>query len=239
MDNYFITQHPYSINTKKNSDIIRFVNKALRFLRTGYNVAPMDTSLDMNTVEQRINYYHLLDAAIIYGVEGDVIELGCFTGQCAVLFQKTLKLRKSDKKLHVYDSFLTNFTTKGNIEEELHQNFKKAGLESPVIHRGIFLQTIPAQLPDKIAFVHIDCGYGGDKFEHKAVMQHCFRSIYDKMSKGGVCVLMDYYDPQISGKSLDINPGVKLACDDFFADKPEELVSLYGNQYHHAYFRKL
>jgi hypothetical protein len=37
----------------------------------------------------------------------------------------------------------------------------------------------------------------------------------------------------------DINPGVKLAYDEFFAGKPEQIVCLFGNQYNHAYFRKV
>ena len=101
MNNYFITQPPYSVSKRKNSPLINFVNKGLRFLKTGYNVQQLDTSVDMNTVEQRINYYHLLDSLIINNIPGDVIELGTFTGQCALLFQKIMELRKSDKQLHV------------------------------------------------------------------------------------------------------------------------------------------
>jgi O-methyltransferase len=96
MNNYFITQPPYSVSKRKNSPLINFVNKGLRFLKTGYNVQQLDTSVDMNTVEQRINYYHLLDSLIINNI--DVIELGTFS-QCALLFQKIMELRKSDKQL--------------------------------------------------------------------------------------------------------------------------------------------
>lgn len=239
MNNYFITEHPYAINTRKSSKLVNFVNKGLRFLKTGYQVSPLDTSLDMSTAEQRINYYHLLDKVIAYHVPGDVVELGTFTGQCAVLFQKVIEMSGSDKQLHVYDTFATPFTFKGDVETELKLNFNRAKLNQPIIHRGLFNETLPTELPAQIAFAHIDCGFGGDAQDHKNVMLYCFEQLYPRLSKGAVCVLMDYNDPNENGKTLDINPGVKMAFDEFFADKPERIVCLYGNQYQHAFFRKL
>ncbi|AMR30622.1 hypothetical protein A0256_03880 [Mucilaginibacter sp. PAMC 26640] len=238
MNNHFITTQPFSVHQRKKSALIDIANKGLRFLKTGYQIQQLDTSVDMNTVEQRINYYHLLDGVIMSGIPGDVIELGCFTGQCAVLFEKVIEQRQSKKQLHLYDSFFASFKHKGSVEDELKLNFKKAGLKLPVIHKGDFKTTLPDELPAEIAFVHIDCGYGGDKFEHKAVMLHCFASIYPRMPKGAICILMDYYDKAENADGLDINPGVKLAYDEFFADKPEQIICLFGNQYNHAYFRK-
>ncbi|OOQ59434.1 TylF/MycF/NovP-related O-methyltransferase [Mucilaginibacter pedocola] len=239
MNNYFITRQPYSVNNRKESKLLVFVNKGLRFLKTGLNIQQQDTSVDMNTVEQRINYYHLLNSVISDNVPGEVVELGCFTGQCAVLFQKVIEQRKSNKQLHLYDSFFATFKHKGSVEDELKKNFERAQLPQPNIHKGGFEETLPAQLPEQIAFVHIDCGFGGDKFQHKAVMLHCFASIYPRMPKGAICVLMDYYDAKENSEGIDINPGVKLAYDEFFADKPEDIVALFGNQYNHAYFRKV
>ena len=239
MNNYFITQPPYSVNKRKNSPVINFVNKGLRYLKTGYNVQQLDTSVDMNTVEQRINYYHLLDSIIIHNVLGDVIELGTFTGQCAVLFQKVIESRGSDKKLHVYDTFDVSFKFKGDILAKLKENFANAGLRAPMIHKGNFFETLPANLPVKLSFIHIDCGFGGDPQAHKKVVLHCLESIYPRMTAGAVCILMDYNDPTENGVAHNIAPGVKLACDEFLADKTEKIEVLYGNQYLHAYFRKV
>ncbi|TKC05893.1 TylF/MycF/NovP-related O-methyltransferase [Pedobacter frigoris] len=237
MDNYFLTKPPYG-NIKASSSFLRFVNKGLRFLKLGYNIAPIDTSADMNTVEQRINYFHLLGSVLNSEIQGDVIELGCFTGQCAMLFQKAIQLHQSDKTLHLYDSFEVKFKEKGDIQAFLIDNFKKAQLDLPVLHKGYFQDTIPGQLPEQIAFAHIDCGFGGDKMQHKDIVLYCLNSIYPRMTKGSVCILMDYYDPEMNGIGIDINPGVKLACDEFLKDKPEKINGLYGNQYFHAYFRK-
>lgn len=240
MDNYFITKSPYSKarHTKSSQKLLTLLNRGFRKFKLGLVVSPLDTAVDMNTVEQRINYYHLLNRVIDNNVEGDVIELGCFTGQCALLFEKVIEQNKSDKKLHLYDSFDVKFTEKSDIKDLLISNFSTAGLKLPLLHKGYFQETLPDQLPDKIAFAHIDCGQGGDKLQHKEILLYCFGQIYPKMSAGAICVLMDYNDPEINGAGHEANPGVKLAYDEFFKDKPEQIIPLYGNQYFHAYFTK-
>lgn len=237
MSNYFITQPPFG-NLKGKSFLVSFINKALRFMKTGYTVSPVDTIVDMNTIEQRINYYHLLDNVLSNKVAGEVIELGCFTGQCAILFQQIIAQHQSPKQLHLYDSFESKYTIKGSVEDRLIENFKNAGLEMPILHKGFFQDTIPGQLPDQISFIHIDCGFGGDSTLHKDVILNCLKEIYPRMPKGAICALMDYYDEQVNGVGFDAHPGVKLACDEFLADKPEKVNCLYGNQYYHGFFRK-
>lgn len=237
MNNFFITQHPFS--QPKKSSLVRYVNAAMSKLGYRYKLQPKpDSTADMNSLEQRINYYLLLDSAIGNGVEGDVAELGCYTGQCAMLFEKVIEQNQSSKKLHLYDSFETKFAFTGGVEEELLKNFKLANLNMPILHKGYFNETLPTQLPEKLAFVHIDCGFGGDRFQHRDIMLYCFEQIYPKLSQGAICVLMDYHDDEEGDKGLDANPGVKLACDIFFGDRPEKIISLYGNEYSHGFFRK-
>ena len=240
MNNYFITKPPYTkLNAKPAAlKLVRFINKGLRAIKLNYMLSSIDTTFDMNTIEQRINYYHLLNQVLLNMVEGDVIELGCFTGQCAILFQKVLEQNSSDKKLHLYDSFEVQFSEKGNIMEVLLDSFESADLEAPHIHAGLFKDTIPSQLPEKLCFVHIDCGHGGNVDDHKNILLQLLEEIYPRMTAGAVCVLMDYNDPEINGVGHDANPAVKLACNKFLKDKKEVIIPLYGNQYYHAYFRK-
>jgi O-methyltransferase len=240
MNNYFITKVPYTKSNVAASSIrlLRFINKGFRALKLKYVVSPIDTTVDMNTVEQRINYYHLLNQVLLCEVEGDVIELGCFTGQCALLFQKVLEQNDSAKELHLYDSFEIKFSEQGDIKDVLMASFKSADLKPPILHKGLFKDTVPSELPEKLCFVHIDCGHGGNVEDHKNILLEVLNSIYPRMAPGGVCVLMDYNDPKINGIGHDANPGVKLACDRFLQDKEEEIIPLYGNQYYHAYFRK-
>lgn len=240
MDNYFITKSPYT-KIRYNKSLLRLLklmNRGFRKFKLGLVVSPINPTVDMNTIEQRINYYHLLNRVIHNNVEGDVIELGCFTGQCALLFEKVIEQNNSDKKLHLYDSFDVKFTERGDIKDVLINNFKVAGLKTPELHQGYFQETLPDQLPKKIAFAHIDCGHGGDKLQHTKILLYCFEQIYPKLSAGAICVLMDYNDPEINGTGHEANPGVKLACDKFFKDKPEQIIPLYGNQYFHAYLTK-
>ncbi|TWR27198.1 hypothetical protein FPZ42_09225 [Mucilaginibacter achroorhodeus] len=239
MNNYFITKPPYASAPGKLAPLIKFINKGLRYLDTGYQIQELDNQVDMNTVEQRINYYHLLTNVINTGVEGDVVELGTFTGQCAALFGKVITDSGSKVQLHVYDSFGVSFKFKGDIENKLKENFTSAGLPLPLIHKGNFFDTLPIELPEKLCFVHIDCGFGGNAEEHKEVMLHCLNSVYPRMSPGALCVLMDYNDPAENGIMPNIAPGVKMACDEFLTNKPETITALYGNSYLHAYFRKV
>lgn len=51
--------------------------------------------------------------------------------------------------------------------------------------------------------------------------------------------MMDYHDSSLGNAGYDVNPGVKLACDEFLRNKPEQMISLYGNQYSHGFFKKM
>ncbi len=237
MDNFFVAGQGCGSN--KHGFLTGLVNRGLQSLKTSYRVQQLPNNMaDMTTTEQRINYFHLLDSVIANNIAGDVVELGCFTGQCALLFQRVIRMHHSSKALHLYDSFEVKLTVKGNVEDVLISNFKGAGLPLPGIHKGYFQDTLSSQLPARIAFAHIDCGYGGDPSLHKATVLHCLESVYPRMSAGAVCVLMDYQDTASDAARYDVNPGVKLACDEFLASKVETVTSLYGNQYSHGFFRK-
>ncbi|RZL30653.1 MAG: hypothetical protein EOP00_36135, partial [Pedobacter sp.] len=189
-------------------------------------------------VEQRINYFNLLKGTIDQKIPGDVVEFGTFTGYCAMLFQKVIEQSKSEKRLHVYDSFEIQFKMSGNIQDILIENFSKANLQLPVIHKGYFEETMPQQLPESICFAHLDCGFGGDKFQHKDVLLFCLNQVYSRLSVGAICLLMDYKDEDGVDTGLDVNPGVKLATAEFLKDKPERMVGLYGGQCYIGYFIK-
>ena len=237
MNNFFVAN--VSQRASRGAGLLRLFNQGLRKLRTGHYLHPLPDMLeDMSTLEQRINYFHLLDGVLAHQVPGDVAEFGCFTGQCAELFQRVLQQHASPRQLHLYDSFEVQFTVQEPVEAVLHRTFAAAGLPQPVLHKGYFEHTLPQELPAQLAFVHIDCGFGGDAQAHRAVVRHCLEAVYPRLSAGAVCVLMDYHDKTSGDPGQDVNPGVKLACDDFLADKPERVTALYGNQFSHGFFRK-
>ena len=238
MDNFFIMQAPFA--KPRKSKIADAINWGINKLGYGYKLERLpDVNIDMNSVEQRMNYFLLLEGLIANGIEGDVAELGCYTGQCALLFEKIIEQFNSQKKLHLYDNFETKFTFTGDVEKELLKNFELANLRAPTLHKGYFQETLPTQLPEKLCFVHIDCGFGGDLQEHKNVMLYCLEQLYPKLTKGAICMLMDYHNEDDGRPGFSVNPGVKLACDVFLKDKPEKMVSLYANEHCHGFFRKL
>jgi hypothetical protein len=47
-----------------------------------------------------VNMYHLVSQVIAYNVYGDLVEVGCYEGQSAVLIAKVLNSFHSKKDLH-------------------------------------------------------------------------------------------------------------------------------------------
>lgn len=197
----------------------------------------------MLTVEQAANLYHLLTQVVLLGVPGDVVELGCYEGTTAILLQTTLDQLRSTRRLHVYDSFAglppaaaqdgpTRFREGDcrTTRERLVANFREFGVALPVIHAGWFRDTLPVGLPDRVAFAHLD----GDFYTStREGLEH----LYPRLSPGAIVVVDDYCDPAVHAV-CDILPGVKRACDEFLADKPERVGVLLGGSASHGYFRK-
>ena len=201
-----------------------------------------DRNRTMMDMEKGINLYHLLRQTLLLGIEGDVVELGCYRGLTAALIRETLNRFGSRKALHVYDSFeglpdksdhdLVDSDAQmrrcdyldnkrlgagwfASPQEALEKTFQERGLELPVIHKGWFSETLPGQLPEKISFAHLD----GDFYD--STLQG-LEAVYPRLVPGGVIVIDDYCDVKVHKRQNSL-PGVKRACDVFFADKPEEV----------------
>jgi O-methyltransferase len=206
--------------------------------------------------EKSINLWHMLVHVLLSNVPGDIAELGCHSGLTGVILQKTMDFFKSNKELHLYDSFqgLPEPTARdaGVIfgqndlsanEQSVFENFDRFFVKRPMVHKGWFKETLPAGLPEKIAFAYLD----GDMYE--SIMQS-LQHVYPRMSSGGIAVIDDYYDldvcPRIETKLnrqqptkiVNLTPGVKNACDDFFVNKPEKPVVLVSGSEAVAFFIK-
>ena len=164
------------------------------------------------------------------GIPGNVVELGCFHGGTSIALQKLLLEIKSDKQLHLYDSFegLPSIAPQDldkraqwqfgadagamcTTLKELQQNFDNAGVPLLHVHAGWFDKLSPEEYPEQIAFSFID----GDFYSSIMSGLNC---VYPRLSKGAVCYLHDY------GPNNPLFPGVEVACTEFFIDKPETLV---------------
>ena len=133
----------------------------------------------------------------------------------------------------------------------LLSNFRRLGLREPSVHAGWFEDTLPGELPESVAFAHIDVGpgLGGDHFQR--TVSDSLEALYPRMPKGAICLLADYCDPSVYERPgfhfprsipfterWHMYPQVKRAADEFLADKPESVDVLYSECYSHGYFRK-
>lgn len=149
-------------------------------------------------------------------LDGDVVELGCFRGDTAKLLTFI-----TNKQVWLYDSFMglpenNESCIQGAMctaAEDLIANFKRDGLRQPIIVAGWFNQLASGDLPDRICFAHLDGDLYGSTLD-------ALRAVYYKMVIGGVILIDDYEEPYF--------PGVKKACDEFFADKKEKPIALQG-----------
>lgn len=223
---------------QRKGKVQKVINKILRKLRIGWALEPaLDTKKDMVSKQQIVNIQHLLSHVLESEIEGDILELGCHTGSTATVISSILEVKGATKMFHAYDRF--DFEEGGqNLRQQLEQHFVELGLKMPAIHEGDVFELIPGDMPEKVAFVHIDLGVGTNTAAHQNVVLHVLKHVYPRMPKGAIGLLMDYHDPEMTIDGYNPNPGMTLSAQTFFSDKPEEVYTLYGGPYSHGYFRK-
>jgi O-methyltransferase len=141
-------------------------------------------------------------------LNGAIVEFGCNAGRTAALMACVCP----EKPLWLYDSFkgLPMPTEKDSGQFgagimkasvwEVQDHFKTYELYAPTIVEGWFDGITRDQLPDEIAFAHIDC----DLF---LSTQKSLNLVYPRLAHGGTIVIDDY--------GWSVTPGVKAAVDKF------------------------
>jgi len=157
------------------------------------------------------------------GVRGSFVEVGCFKGAMSLWLRVLLdELPWSDRDIHVYDSF-QGLPPPGDQDSahlaggelvaspaDVLAIHARWGRDAPEVHAGWFRDILPTQLPPSIAFAYLD----GDFYDSILTsLQYCV----PRMVPGGVLVIDDYADTSINPRAWDGLPGVKRACDDYFA----------------------
>ena len=154
-------------------------------------------------------------------VPGDIVELGCFQGHVS----KILSVISPEKTVHVYDSFDGLPKSELPIDgkyipgimatsvDSLVDNFNNDKIKLPVVHQGWFEHLGADDLPNQISFALLD----GDLHDSTCISLNL---VYNKMSPGGVIIIDDYFHETWNG--------VKVATDNFFKDKPEQIKSVTG-----------
>ena len=148
-------------------------------------------------------------------VDGAIVEFGCFNGETAKLLSVI-----TDKEVFLFDSFegLPKDAEKEpgamrTYEAAVIANFVQNGIRLPRIKKGWFSAISPSDLPEKIAFAHLDGDLYSSTIESLLIA-------YGRMATGGIMLIDDYGDPYWTGP--------KQACDQFFYDKPEKVTPLRG-----------
>lgn len=160
---------------------------------------------------------------IVALIDGDTVECGAYEGASSFLMCR--RIEGSGRRHHVFDSFEGlsapraedgGHWAEGDLscgEEAVREKLRE--FACVVYHKG----WIPSQFGEvsdcRFAFVHIDVDLYQPTLESLSFF-------YDRLTRGGVILCDDY--------GFVTCPGAKLAMDDFFKDKPEEIVGLSTGQ---------
>lgn len=152
------------------------------------------------------------------GVDGDVVELGCYEGATSLLLQRVLVETAPGKRLYLYDSFegLPEKTTEdlsptgeqfrvGELKASrarLIKKFRSSGLPLPVVKKAWFSSLSGDDMPDGICFAFLD----GDYYES---VRDSLLLVEDKMASGGVIVVDDYVSDELPGAAKAVDEWCK------------------------------
>jgi hypothetical protein len=155
-------------------------------------------------------------------IEGDVVEVGVYVGESA----KVLDENKGNRELYLYDTFDGFHDIGENDPQHLQGAFKFEGLEDRIRKDFPNAEVITGYFPDstightKISFIHLDVD------TYMSTLKS-LEYVYPLVSIGGIIITHDYDQPAL---------GVKKAFDEFFDDKPEQILINNTSQ---AYIIKL
>ncbi|MEP7353425.1 MAG: TylF/MycF/NovP-related O-methyltransferase [Acidobacteriota bacterium] len=164
--------------------------------------------------------YYLINAVQSAAkIAGDLAEVGVYQGASAKLICET---RSPDRHLHLFDTY-AGLPQPGNLDPSFIAGEYSCDLESVQqylsayqnvsFYKGLFPGTAGPVADKRFSFVNLDV----DLYEST---QGALEFFYPRMSPGGILMSHDYGS----------QTGVRMAFDQFLADKPEPLVRLIGSQ---------
>lgn len=167
-----------------------------------------------------------LEGALERNIPGDIVEFGCYAGTTSLFIRRLLDERgESDKRtFHVYDSFagLPPKSTQDQSaagtafqagalsvsEKELLHQFRRAGLQKPIVHKGWFDQLSARDVPERIAFAFLD----GDFYSS---ILTSLKLVWPCMAEGGRLLVDDYQRETL--------PGAARAVTEFLRSQGKEV----------------
>ena len=163
-----------------------------------------------------------LETALSRGVEGDVVEFGCYVGTTSVFLAERLK--NTERTLYLYDSFegLPPKTSQDEspaglqfkagellaTKKQLIKNLRQANVPMPVIKKGWFSDLTERNVPERIAFAFLD----GDYYHS---IRDPLMLIWNHMAPGAIIVVDDYANEAL--------PGAAKAVDEWLHSHPAHL----------------
>lgn len=165
-----------------------------------------------------------LERTLDAGTPGAVVELGCYIGTTSLFIRRVLNERHDTRPFHVYDSFeglppkSTQDSSAAGVDfkagelsvskKQFLEQFRRAHLEAPIIHKGWFNELTAADVPDTIVFAFLD----GDFYDS---ILTSLRLVWPRLDEGGTIAIDDYRRETL--------PGVERAILDFFQGKSYKL----------------
>jgi O-methyltransferase len=188
---------------------------------------------DMSDIDRLVNIYWGLSQALVFGVPGDIAEVGCNKGLTSVFLQMVNEAYGDHRELHVYDSFQglpppgprDAYLREGDClcsAEDLKATFARWRVRPPVVHSGWFTDTLPSGLPDAICFAYLDSDFYDSI---KTSLEH----VWPRLSPNGLILVDDYADKDKNPSAWDGLPGVRAAVDEYFACRQERPFVLFGS----------
>lgn len=149
-----------------------------------------------------------LESLLLRNTKGNVVEFGCYVGTTSLFIRRLLDYYKSPAQFHVYDSFLglpeKAFQDSSPAGEQFRmgelcaskkqfvEQFKKANLQLPVIHKGWFSELTSHDIPSDVMFAFLD----GDYYES---IRDSFRALTPHLCKEAVIIVDDYANEALPG----------------------------------------
>jgi O-methyltransferase len=143
-------------------------------------------------------------------VDGAIVEFGCYVGTTSLFIRRII----GEREFHVYDSFqgLPEKTIQDQspvgeqfkageltaTKKQFIQEFTKAHLALPIIHKGWFDQLTADNIPSLISFAFLD----GDYYNSIKVS---LRLIEAKLAKGATVVVDDYANEALPGAAKAVD----------------------------------
>jgi O-methyltransferase len=164
------------------------------------------------------------------GVEGAVVEFGCYIGTTSLFIRRLLDRLGDSREFHVYDSFAglpakspQDSSVAGDqfqagelsvSKKDFLREFQKSGLRPPVIHKAWFNNLTEGDVPERVAFAFLD----GDFYES---IRDSLRLVLPRLQPGATIIIDDY--------AREALPGVAKAVHELLSPKLQAHITTAQN----------